>query len=164
MITIEQTQTMNFNIAINNYDSINIICPNHYMWIKKYMVTPNDLINTVKNNIDYITRNNEDNKNYVLVTIDRCDIILLVKDDSNITGIALIQLDFNGIAFICGMYTSETNEKKYGTYLMNTIKYICKNINVKKITLSPIDNNVTSFYEKNYFITSNQDNFYYFDL
>ena len=69
----------------------------------------------------------------------------------------------NGI-YVCGMYTSDTNEKKYGTYLMNMIKYVCKNIGIKKISLSPIDNDVEKFYIKNNFYPNLNDNFFYYDL
>jgi hypothetical protein len=62
------------------------------------------------------------------------------------------------------MYTSDTNEKKYGTYLMNMIKYICKKIGIKKISLSPIDNDIKIFYIKNNFYPNLNDGLFYYDL
>ncbi len=155
---------MNFNIGISDNDLFDIICPNYYLTMNEFIVSLEHSKYVATKNIDLITRNDVDNKNYVLTTLDRCDIIFSITDNLIVVGIALLQLGFDHTIYIYGMYTSETNEKKYGTYLMNMIKYMCKNINIKKIILSPIDNVVESFYVKNNFNKSQCDNFYYFNL
>ena len=155
---------MNFNISISDDDLFDIIYPNYYLTMNKFIVSLEHTKYIVTKNIDLITRNDADNKNYVLTTLDRCDIILSITDNLIVVGIALLQLSFDHTIYIYGMYTSETNEKKYGTYLMDMIKYMCNNINAKKIILSPIDNVVESFYVKNNFNKNQYDNFYYFNL
>lgn len=156
---------MNFNIIIPNNYSLSIVYPNYYIYLNKFIntISPSNPIDEISKNIDFITRNNKDNRNYILCTLNRADIILYIKDNKLITGIALLNLDFNNELYICGMYTSETNDKKYGSYLMDMIKNLCKNIDVNKISLSPIDDNVKQFYIKNKFYLG-QDNLLYYDI
>ena len=151
---------MNFNIAVNDLDLLNIICPE----MDKYILSSKHSIDMITTSIKLITRNNKDYENYILITLTRCDIILSITDNDVIIGIALLQLDFNNAIYVYGMYTSETTEKKYGTYLMNIIKYLCKIMNITKILLSPIDNDVKSFYIKNNFNKNHQNELWYFNL
>ena len=66
--------------------------------------------------------------------------------------------------YICGIYTCETNKKKYGTYLITKIKQIANKMKIIKISLLPVDDKVVDFYIKNNFYLNNVDNFYYFDI
>jgi hypothetical protein len=73
------------------------------LYLDKFIdvISSNNPIDNINNNIDFITRNNKDNKNFILCTLDRCDIILYIRDEKNIVGISLLNLEFNNCMYVC---------------------------------------------------------------
>lgn len=149
------------SIIVVNNDIFDILNIKYYL--DQDNTAKSTFIKTIFTNVKFIARNNQDNIDYILCTLDRCDLIIYTQHENIITSIALINLDFYRNMYICGMYTYETSEKKHGTHLMNTIKQIAKNMKINKISLSPI-NNADSFYTKNEFYFNRFDSFFYFDI